>query len=228
MYKSVYDERHSFTEFDACKENFNKTRRKGIYEKLLCRECEDKIKYLEDYGKEILYEKVNKSICKPGDKLTINDYDYTRFKNFILSIIWRASVSTQGLFKLVSLGKYEEELRNVLLENSETTVDNFPCLIYKLFIDQVPANGVFLEAFSRKSKVNSKTIYQLVADGYFLFIGIGKQSIKTFKYGSSVSPENLRISSDKIHKIDEFIDVYARLEEQDKFRVFKNKTAARA
>jgi hypothetical protein len=220
MYAHCYDDNHSYIEFNAEDGKYNKKRRKGIYEELLCRDCEHIIQEYEDYGKHVLYGNAKPKIEAAKKSYCNEDYDYRLFKLFILSLLWRASVSTQDSFKLTSLGKYAEELRKILLNGLETSVNNYPLYLYQTHIDGKPSNGVFMEIYPTKSIFDGKTVYQFVADGVFFFIGVGVQSLKTFRHGSWVNPERLQIGYDELTKLSSLVDVFARLHHQGKFSVY--------
>jgi len=222
MYKHCYDNNHSYIDFDAKKGNYNKRRRKGIYEKLMCKECEERIQQFEDYAKYILYDKAKEHFKEKHTPFSINTYNYVKFKNFILSIVWRASVSSFYNFEKVSLGQYEDGLRETLLNNIETPVNSFPCIIYQTHTNNKQSDGVFMQMFPSKSKADGKTIYQFIADGLYFFVGIGTVSAHTFKQGSSISPQGLRVGYDELSKIEPFIDVFGRLTNQGKFSVYEN------
>lgn len=221
MYTHCYDENHKYNEFNAKIGEFNKRRPQGIYEPLLCKKCEEIIQIYEDHAKIILYKRVKPLIRSNQKPCTIDDYDYLKFKLFVLSLLWRASVSNHDMYKLISLGKYENKLRELLLHKQNTPVDMFPSYLYQTLINDELADGVFLEIHSSKAKIGGKTIYQFIADGIFFFVGVGCLSLKTFKNGSSVSPENLRVGIDQLNKLDKFNDIFDRLNQQGKFSVYE-------
>lgn len=219
MYKNCYDGEHSYIEFNADEKSYNKRRRKGLYEKLFCRDCEDIFKGYEDYAKLVLYDEIKPRIKVKRAPCSLAEYDYTKFKLFILSLLWRASIS--NAFKLVSLGRHDEELRVILRDGLNTNIDNFPCLLYQLHIGHNLSDGVFMEIHSGKAKYDSKSICQFIVDGLFIFIGVGVCSIQTFPRGSSVSPQNLRVGYDELRKLDSFLDIFERLSIQNKFSKYE-------
>ena len=221
MYKKCYDDNHSYIEFDADEKSFNKRRRKGLYEKLFCRACEAIFQSYEDYGKAVLYDKIKPRIKSERSPCSIENYDYTKFKLFVLSLLWRASVSSLSAFKLVNLGRYEHELRDILYNGLETRVENYPCILYQTHTAHNLSDGVFMEIFPRKTKADGRTIYQFIADGLFVFIGVGVCSIKSFRQGASVSPECLRVGYDELSKLDDFLDLFERLSWQNKFSEYE-------
>jgi len=221
MYKHCYDDNHSYIDFDAKEDNHNKKRKKGIYEKLLCKECEGHIQKYEDYAKSIFYDDVKEYIRKNNTPYTVHEYEYKKLKLFILSLIWRASVSTINNFSKVNLGKYEETLRNILLNEEYVPVNVFPILIYQMHTGHKLSDGVFLQMYTGKSKFDGKSIFHFIADGLFFFVGIGQVTVQAFKQGASVSPENLRIGYSELSQLHTFVETFDRLKEQGKFSVYE-------
>ncbi|MBU1055594.1 MAG: hypothetical protein KKC46_17490 [Proteobacteria bacterium] len=224
MYAHCYDVNHSYIEFDAEKGKYNKKRRKGVYEKLLCKKCEEIIQEYEDYGKFILYDDAKPTIGATPKPYTNEKYDYRLFKLFVLSLLWRASISTQNSFKFVSLGKYEEELRVMLLNGLETPINNYPICMYQTHINKNPSNGVFMEIYPSKSKYDGRTVYQFIADGVFFFVGVRFHSLKIFKHGSWVNQKRIQIGYDELTKLLSLVDVFVRLHRQGKFSVYEKQT----
>jgi hypothetical protein len=175
----------------------------------------------EDYAKGILYDDAKPYIDNHKSGFVIKSYDYKIFKLFVLSLLWRASVSNRDSFALAKLGPYEDKLRLILLNKIDTPVYNFPCLIYQTYLNDKPADGVFMEIHSKKTITDEKTVYQFVADGLFFFIGVGDMTMKTFSKGSSVSPESLRIGYDQLSNIKSIVDLFVRVHQQGKFAVYE-------
>lgn len=221
MYANCYNDKHSFIEFNAGKNSFNKTRRKGTYEYLLCSRCESILQKYEDYAKSILYGEV-KPYIKQNMKQYINrNYEYNKFKLFSLSLLWRASISSHEIFVNASLGKYEDELRKILLNGREIPVNEFPVYIIQMLIKNELANSVFMEICQSKVKMGGKTIYQLIVDGILFSIGTGSLSVRTFNTEPSVSRHHLRVDVDKLSEVSPFVDVYSKLKKQGKFSVYE-------
>lgn len=221
MYRAAYDEKHSYLEFDADEKSFNKRRSKGLYEKLFCRSCEDIFKAYEDYGKELLYDDVKQKIRSTKSPYIVKSYDYVTFKLFVLSLLWRASISRLNAFKYASLGVYENNLREILYSGLALEVNNYPCILSQTHINGNLSDGVFMEIVPRKAIADGRTIYQFIIDGVFVFIGVGVCSIKSFRAGSSVNPENLWVGYDDLFKVDGFVDTFRRLKKQNKFSVYE-------
>ena len=115
LFRPLYDENHRtlvFNERDAPP----KTIQKGLREPLLCDECEKHLQRYEDYFARFWYKKRPIPRQIEGPEVLVN-FDYRRFKLFMLSIVWRAAVSRLPEFAAVTLGKHEEVVRGMVLED---------------------------------------------------------------------------------------------------------------
>ena len=91
----------------------------GVYDKgILCRECENKFSDLDDYGQLVLLKSSNNiEEFKRGAELlgyVIHDVNRDLFKFFLISVLWRASVSDHDFYSKVSLGPYEKRAQEVV------------------------------------------------------------------------------------------------------------------
>lgn len=63
------------------------------------------------------------------DTILIWGVDYSKFKLFQLSVIWRAGVSGLQQFSNVNLGPHEEKLRCMIEKNDPGAPDDYSCLV---------------------------------------------------------------------------------------------------
>lgn len=93
----------------------------GVYDStILCSACEKIFSPWDDYAaklllpqmrpEDILYEVPNKPLAR-----VIKTYDYNRLMLFFVSLMWRASVSTQSFFSRIDAGPHEEMLKQIIL-----------------------------------------------------------------------------------------------------------------
>jgi hypothetical protein len=127
LHRPVYDAEHTalFVDLEAGRVGDRKT---GLWEKLLCRQCEGRIGKLESYFAEAWFTRGlrPRPVVRPrGPLLRVTGLDYTQFKLFHLSIIWRAGVSTLGAFAGFRLGSHEERLRRMLLDGDPGPADRY-------------------------------------------------------------------------------------------------------
>jgi ribosome recycling factor len=116
LYESVYDEKHKFKSVsDHPNHKTTKDFQKGFREHLLCEKCDNEvIQSYEDYAAKLL-RKIN-SVCKDDtETIVIKPYDYTKFKLFILSLIWRCHIANNYTFDSINLNQHAEKIRRMLL-----------------------------------------------------------------------------------------------------------------
>ncbi len=128
LFKALYaKEKHQFVQIEGAP----KVRKwqKGFREKMLCRECEDRLNKWETYAAQVFFSGNKLSMEKMSDFIIIKNIDYTKFKLFQLSLIWRAGASNLHQFTNVSLGPHEEKLRSMLYEGNPGASYDYGCLI---------------------------------------------------------------------------------------------------
>lgn len=144
---------------------------------ILCADCDNRLLGSnESYAAYVLYGKGRYSTVPrlqrqlhPDGKLIslfIENVDYTRFKLFLLGLIWRASISTRPFFQKVSLGPYEEVIREMLLVANPGNREDFPCVIsYFRDKDSIPARIA-----TQPYKVNKKGVRYVIHLGQLIFM----------------------------------------------------------
>ena len=116
LYRDTYDEKHRARMLRS--DNIrNVLLQKGIRERLLCRDCEQFIN--DNYEKpfnRMWFRSPGIPEIEEGQLVELTGLDYGAFKLFHLSILWRASVSTNHAFAEVSLGdRHSEAVREMIL-----------------------------------------------------------------------------------------------------------------
>jgi len=117
----------------------------GEYDRdILCAKCENEVlcQRYEDYAAKV-YQLIDSKLKSfKGIKIElitnkngvngkyINGIDYTKFKLFLLSILWRASISKRDFFDQVKLGnKHEEIIRKMIFDENPKQPEDYPCFI---------------------------------------------------------------------------------------------------
>jgi hypothetical protein len=87
----------------------------GVYdENILCRACENKFQTLDDYGITVLLTRFDDLFHPIEEGGHVAAYessaiDQPLLLRFLVSVLWRASVSTQPYYKRVTLGPYDAD-----------------------------------------------------------------------------------------------------------------------
>lgn len=187
LYTNFYDEKHKMLSFapQSLDEENSRINRipKGEYEGgLLCSNCETIISKYESYVRKFFlggnFAKNKKPVYKhfkniKGQEFTqISNVDYTNFKLFILSLIWRASISSRPLFKEISLPNYNDKLREMLYECNPGEEDDFPLMCWHFIKDEsIPSDALMIGQPSLQVTDNI-TLCKLLIRKFWIFCAI--------------------------------------------------------
>jgi hypothetical protein len=81
---------------------------------ILCADCDSKLGLDDEYGLEVCRRYDAEHISVSAEIFEMKNIDCERFSKFVLSILWRASISKRKSFAVVNLGPYENVARDVL------------------------------------------------------------------------------------------------------------------
>ncbi len=145
MYNGLFDEKHFIAPLDLIKFQKKKLLPNGFYDSnILCEDCDNKILgNLESYSSIVIWGgKGNQDMYPTYEKRTnqlnqrfihLENVNYSKFKLFLLSIIWRASISRQKIFDSLSLGiEHEKRIGKMIYENIPGESDDYPVGLFVL------------------------------------------------------------------------------------------------
>lgn len=188
FYKELYDTGHSFFAFQEDQNAIKRSlKRKGFYDlNILCKECDAKLgTQFDDYGAAILWGSSHKKIemidfVSDIDSRVkwreVRNADAERFKLFLLSILWRASISTLEFFKDVDLGrKHESQIKNFLLGHDLPLLDHYGIIMQHCAIAN-PETRKLISSIRRYRK-NTKTYYAALFNGLMIIWYISENQV---------------------------------------------------
>lgn len=163
-FKPVYDEKHRAMQYTVDADSHGYIQQ-GFREYLFCDKCEQLFNKLETYFANEWFERRKLPTHVTDDLVHIDGLDYTKFKLFHHSILFRASVSTLPQFKYVNLGNNEDIFREMLLNNDPRDERDFPFIVLILyhFADNRVASDIILEP--EVSKPNNSFVYSFTFAG---------------------------------------------------------------
>jgi len=126
-YKPIYDEKYRFFELSTNIKHKTKFLQKGVRERLLCDNCEQKFSKYENYASKMFNS--NTKAIKNGDEITAHNIDYKLFKLLQLSILWRIAISSHKIFKNIELPIPEPDLKEMLLEQNPGKYNDYGCTL---------------------------------------------------------------------------------------------------
>ena len=182
LYTPLYDSNHKYFIINVKKDGRNLTRPKGIYEKLLCKECETQISKYETYAKEVLNIQIRDNVEKiirynMPIKYIIKNVDYSLFKLFEMSLIWRSGVSKREELQKVHLGDFHEEnLRKHIFSKDPGMSEDYGCMIiYTPGLDGI-GRKIILPPVRMKKRLEGLISYKAFFAGFTWVFFISKQT----------------------------------------------------
>lgn len=102
----------------------------GVYDlNILCGDCEIAFGGWDAYAQELLLRDFEDEeyVEHQGQRiaLRIPTFDYTKLKLFFVSLLWRASVSTQGFYTRIRTGPFEAQLKKLVLAGDPAQPGDF-------------------------------------------------------------------------------------------------------
>ncbi len=150
LYKLLTGENNSTVLIDAERARI---RYNSEYESdILCKDCDNGvIGKLDDYFAKYLHDEFPiKSemslVMVEGIEYALREndpnYDYAKYKLFLLSLLWRSSISSRRFFGAVKLSSVvEEDLRKMIIYNDAGDPETYPCLIFLPPLISTPDGG---------------------------------------------------------------------------------------
>jgi hypothetical protein len=166
------------------------SRQTGEFDKhILCHSCDNEtLGKLDTYASLILYDgypKIFQYCVRPdGMKYTyFAEIDYARFKLFLLSLLWRASISVRPLFREVRLGPHEERIRQMLLNGEPGEQLKYPCVM----VTHPHLKDIVTQP--SRSRVNGGHVYKFLIGGIIYIFFISKHAIPPDLMDVPISPK---------------------------------------
>ena len=196
LYKHLYNDGRKLMAISGKGNKGWKPLQKGVRDRLLCLDCECKI---NDYYEKPFLKQWESTSPLPHeiglDDIYNRCYDYTTFKLFHLSILFRASVSSLPSFRATNLGKkHEQRIRDMLLNKEPGRNSEYP--IIGLVV--VSKNGFREQRFISvpfPSRYANHNIYGQVYGGVGWWISVSSHKNTEFQQLGLQENEEMRFYS---------------------------------
>lgn len=166
MYSGMYDDKGRMSMLSTKPGEKIRYRQKGAYEPLLCSECEGMLSKHEHYSRKVLFAKDGRiEVTKYPNGVGLKGINYERFRLFLLSILWRASVAADVFFEGIHLpSQIEETLRSMIMKSDAGEPEDFGCVFcINRQLEHITGDAVFYP-------------YTLAREGYvvcrFIMLGL--------------------------------------------------------
>jgi hypothetical protein len=195
-------------------------------EKLLCHNCEQFLsKKYEQYGVRLF--KNPRGVVKGDKHIELSNFDYEIFYLYLISILWRASISTLHEYSEVDL---PEELEGILrkcineqsVRLSDTlSIDNFfRVSVYRLIDSTGTLNDKIikglLSTFIQTVNEKDETVFYFVTDGFLIkyVYTVGENefhSQNTTNHGQLEKNKTIKILKAEVTSYPELVDLIRHL-----------------
>ena len=152
----------------GAKGNFPKKAPIGVYDnEMLCSACEAKFLQFDTYGIDVLLTRFDEYFrtLRQGEALVGFEgeaVDRLRLLDFLVSVLWRASVSTQPFYQKVDLGPHEQTALGELILAGSGAPDAFDAVLSRWKDDDddtLPTTGLMNPYRERWGDVNAYRLY---------------------------------------------------------------------
>lgn len=189
LYKQsgLYDDKHRLRYFsveDIINGGQPSLPQSGVHEGgILCADCDNRRlgTNLENYARIAIYG---------GGKLPANEtpdctnyidpqgntfghcknLDYTKYKLFLLSILWRASISSKPFFKGINIGEHEEVIRQMIMNNDPKNFYDYPILVSTSAADKQFSQDMIIEPRQLMGKHGLETCVFIIGGFIYVFM----------------------------------------------------------
>jgi hypothetical protein len=218
LYGFMYDEKHRFYQLSTSEYQQSKLLQKGLYELLLCRGCEQKFSVFELYASRVLNGGIELTYIQTEGFIKMKGLDYKLFKLFALSILWRASISSLDMFKNVKLGRHEEKLREMLINEDPGAECDYPFVLSPIIYDAVEQAYFIIKP--EKVRIEGQNTYRFVFCGIvWCFLVCGHQASNTVVSASINKLGELVMLPRELSKMKFIVDLAKELRRQGKLKI---------
>jgi hypothetical protein len=191
MYGSLFDKHHKMYKLRPAEfmRGIKKVVRQtsGEYESnVLCEECDTlRLNQYESYAKEVVRKTHSRILLNGCDDETTPEgikfrrcdgVDCRKFKLFLLSILWRASISTREMFREIMIGhEHEEAIRSMIMKADPGQGDQYPVIMISHLGD--PATPGDLVGQPGSSPVNGRARFVFPIGGVTYLFHLSMEAV---------------------------------------------------
>lgn len=194
LYSTLYDDDHRFIAVTNVQQGTVKKGQKGFWEPLLCTNCESHIARYERYSRRLFVDPLPQNKQESTRSRLHERIEFPLMKLFILSILWRSSVSTLPVFKHVALGPHAEIIRKLLLSDDPGNLTLYPIQIFALHRDGKHFNDMIVEP--TYMRVQGHKCYRFVMRGFLILIYVSGHDLPEILKRLAIRPDEFLTTYD--------------------------------
>jgi len=166
LYRPLYDDNHQFFVLSTDENKRRGTRPKGIYERLLCHDCELRFSRWEGYARNVFFELPLK-VIEDNRAVVFSGLNYDSFKLFQMSLIWRASIARRPEVHRIDLGPHSKKIRKMLYEERSGEVYEYGSILMLPLLSQKLMQQFVYPPERLPTKIDGHTAYRAFFGGLF-------------------------------------------------------------
>lgn len=153
----------------------------GLYdEQLLCLTCEQRLGPWDQYGAECLIQRFESDaqVRYSGNEVLIyqiDNWDEEKLRMFALSVLWRAAVTTNEIFRRVTLGPHEVRLKNRILTGDPGSPSDFSVFLSRWLIQPEHAGMELAQMSPYCWRLEGINMAKIFLGGFVLYIKIDQR-----------------------------------------------------
>ena len=172
FYEGTYGEGHQFISVTNHPLHRPRPMQKGLRERLLCAQCEEKFSKRETYSAALLRRVDSASQSRSG-LVVMRDVDFSAFRLFALSLLWRAHVAKGHMFGDVRLGPHASRIRTMLHTGDAGEPHEYPFTFAR--VAGLDTHGQMIIA-PMPARYGGNRVYHFMARGYEWVFMVAKVS----------------------------------------------------
>lgn len=181
LFSNLYNEKHQLLAIHGHGPQGSQLLQKGIREPLFCETCEQ---HFNKHFEKPFHAQWIKKLLLPNPWVETGIHwitvDYTSFKLFHLSVLFRAGVSSLPTFSEVNLGPHEEKMRRLILACNPGTAWQYPIIGHAVIHHKT--NGLIpMVSRPRQSKFGGRRCYGMVYGGAQWWICVASDKNQEFE-----------------------------------------------
>jgi hypothetical protein len=181
LYSELYNPKHQMIGINGVGSRGWQTLQKGIREPLFCESCEQ---HFNEYCEKPFFKQwIGTSLLPdPWNATDVHwiNVDYSSFKLFHLSIIFRAGVSSLPTFIEVDLGPHEDKLRQLIISCSLGENWQYPIFAYAV-IHHETKKLIQMVSRPQRSKFGGRRCYGAMYGGAEWWVGVASDRNPEFE-----------------------------------------------
>jgi hypothetical protein len=132
MFGPLYDDKHRFYQISPIATKPNRLLQKGLRQRLLCDECEQRLSRYERYARDVFFGDAAKRPHRTHTGYLFTELNYKSLKLFFMSLLWRLGVTSIRQVKSARLGPHLERLRSLILRDDPADYLTYPAVVFAL------------------------------------------------------------------------------------------------